>query len=484
MTIREIQEAVSKKLFSYLELTQDKLKTAKKNQNGEYITVCEDLALNAAKKADEMRSRQGNQAVEENPLLGIPLAIKDLIAVKGVRNTCGSKILQDYVPPYSATVIERLSGAGAVVIGKTNLDEFGMGSSNENSAFGPVLVPKTTDRVAGGSSGGSAAALVSESCLGALGTDTGGSIRLPASFCGVVGIKPTYGRVSRFGQVAFASSLDQIGPMANTVQDAALLLDLISGYDPMDSTSAPMPPTQCHLACGRSPSWKDLKVGIPEEYFKQGLDPQVEKAIRGVLRWLEKKGARCIPVELPHSRYAISVYYLVAVSEASSNLARYDAVRFGTRAVPAEASRNLSNFYEKNRSFFGDEVKRRILLGTFALSAGYADAYFKKASQVRRKIKTDFENAFKQVDFILGPVSSSTAFRIGEKVDDPLQMYLNDIYTIPVNLAGLPAMSLPCGKNDQGLSIGLHLIAPPFEEERMVSLAAAIQAQAVQGDFS
>lgn len=475
MTIRKTHEAVAKKLFSFVELTQDKLKIAQKNQWGEYITVCEPEALASARAADLLFEKEGPSIFTQKPLLGIPLAIKDLIMLNGVRTTCGSKIMENYIAPYTATVLNRLQGAGASFLGKTNLDEFGMGSSNENSAFGPVALPDFPDRVAGGSSGGSAAAVRGGSCLGALGTDTGGSIRLPASFCGVVGIKPTYGRVSRFGQVAYASSLDQIGPLAGNVEDAAQILDILSGYDDADSTSCPMPPTQCLLAAQSPVDWSKIRLGVPKEYFIEGLAPAVEAAVREKLQWAQAQGATLVEVSLPHTKYAVAVYYLVAVSEASSNLARFDGVRYGQRPVHAEEVRNLPEFYEKVRALFGAEVKRRIILGTFALSSGYADAYYRRACQVRRKIKEDFEAAFEKVDLILGPVAANTAFKIGEKVDDPLQMYLNDIFTIPVNLAGLPAMSLPCGQDTAGLPIGLQLIAPAFGEETMVSVAAAFE---------
>ncbi|MBI2712234.1 MAG: Asp-tRNA(Asn)/Glu-tRNA(Gln) amidotransferase subunit GatA [Bdellovibrio sp.] len=475
MKIRQTHEAIAKKTFSFLELTQDRLKLAKENKHQEYITVCADLALSAATKADAVFQKEGVQAFVRNPILGIPLAIKDLILIRNIRNTCGSKLLDNYVAPYSASVIQQLEGAGAVFIGKTNLDEFGMGSSNENSPYGSVSIPGFPERVAGGSSGGSAAAVKSGSCDAALGTDTGGSIRLPSSFCGIVGIKPTYGRVSRYGQVAYASSLDQIGPMARTVEDAGLLLDLITGHDFKDSTSIPMPPTRCAAASALMTEWSKIRLGVPEEYFKSGLHPDVEKPIRQALTWAEKQGAKLVPVQLPHSEYGVAVYYLIAVSEASSNLARFDSVRYGQRKVLAEDVRDLSTFYEINRSQLGEEVKKRILLGTFALSAGYSEAYFKRACQVRRKIKEDFDRVFNTVDFIVGPVSSTVAFKKGEKTQDPLQMYLNDIFTVPANLAGLPAMSLPCGQDSNGLSVGLQLIGPAFSEEFMVSLAAGFE---------
>lgn len=479
MTIRKTHEAVAQKLFSFVELTQDKLKIAKQNQFGEYLTVCEERVLASALAADQLFASEGADAFVRKPLLGIPLAIKDLIMLSGVRTTCGSKIMENYIAPYTATVLDRLEGAGASFLGKTNLDEFGMGSTNENSAYGPVLLPGHPGHVAGGSSGGSAAAVLSESCLGALGTDTGGSIRLPASYCGIVGIKPTYGRVSRYGQVAYASSLDQIGPMARTVEDAAQLLDIFSGFDGADSTSCPMPPTQCLKAAQSQVDWSKIRLGVPQEYFVGGLAPAVETSIQNALKWAQSQGARLVEVSLPHTAYAVAVYYLVAVSEASSNLARYDGVRYGQRPVHAEEVRNLPEFYEKVRALLGPEVKRRIILGTFALSAGYSEAYFQRACQVRRKIKEDFEKAFEKVDLIVGPVSANTAPQVGLPLSDPslgpLQMYLNDIYTVPANLAGLPAMSIPCGKDTAGLSVGLQLMAPVFGEELMVSVAAAFE---------
>ncbi|MGZ3699747.1 MAG: Asp-tRNA(Asn)/Glu-tRNA(Gln) amidotransferase subunit GatA, partial [Bdellovibrionota bacterium] len=415
---------------------------------------------------------------EKFPLLGVPLAIKDNMTIDGVRTTCASKMLENYIPPYTGTAVERLERAGSITLGKTNLDEFAMGGSNENSAYGPVRHATHEDRVPGGSSGGSATAVRAGLCVAALGSDTGGSIRLPASYSGIVGLKPTYGRVSRYGLVAFASSLDQIGPMTVSVSDAATLLEVMGGHDPLDSTSSPQASGAYRQATQREPDWKKLRIGVPKEYQVAGLSPDVEKAIHASLSWFENMGARLVPISLPHTKYSVAVYYLVAVSEASSNLARFDGVRFGVRPPEAAQAQDLASFYKKVRAGFGPEVKRRIILGTFALSSGYSDQYYRQACQVRRLIKQDFDEAFQKVDLIAGPVSPTTAFRLGEKSQDPLQMYLNDIFTIPANLAGLPSISVPCGKDREELSIGLHLQAPQFQEERLLSVAQAFEARA------
>jgi aspartyl-tRNA(Asn)/glutamyl-tRNA(Gln) amidotransferase subunit A len=472
-TIRHIHDAFDKKALSSVELTQAYLEAARKSQHNAYLTLCEERALNQARAADSILAKEGKVPRDRYPLLGIPLGIKDVLTMDGVKTTCGSKMLENYVSPYTATAVSRLEDAGAVSVGKLNMDEFAMGGSNENSAFGPVKHPTHPDRVPGGSSGGSATAVGAGLCVASLGTDTGGSIRLPASYCGIVGLKPTYGRISRYGLVAFASSLDQIGPMTNSVEDAALLLDVMSGHDPLDSTSLPRPKTQSFQATQTQPDWGRLRLGVPKEYFVGGLEPAVEKSIQNSLKWFESKGAKLVPVSLPHTPYSVAVYYILAVSEASSNLARFDGVRFGVRPPKAAEAKDLTDFYQSVRANFGPEVKRRIILGTFALSSGYSEAYFKRACQVRRLIQQDFDHAFKEVDFIVGPVAPTTAFKLGEKNSDPLQMYLNDIFTIPVNLAGLPAMSLPCGKDQQGLPIGLHLIAPQYGDEKMISVAQA-----------
>jgi len=407
---------------------------------------------------------------ERGPLSGIPLAIKDNICTKGIKTTCSSRILEGFVPPYESSVTERLHRSGYILVGKTNLDEFAMGSSTENSGYFVTHNPWDLDRVPGGSSGGSAAAVAADECLGALGSDTGGSIRQPAAFCGVVGFKPTYGRVSRYGLVAFASSLDQIGPITKNVKDAALLLGLISGHDPRDSTSVPVEVPDFGAGLGRE--IRGLKIGVPKEYFIEGLDPEVEQCVRDAIGVLERLGAEVIEVSLPHTGYAIATYYILATSEASSNLARFDGVKYGFRAE----GRDLIDMYMETRAAgFGPEVKRRIMLGTYALSAGYYDAYYKKAQQVRTLIKTDFEDAFKEVDVIVTPTSPTAAFRIGDKVSDPLQMYLSDIFTISVNLAGVPAISIPCGYTSEGLPVGLQVIGKHFDEEAVLRVSYAYE---------
>jgi aspartyl-tRNA(Asn)/glutamyl-tRNA(Gln) amidotransferase subunit A len=402
------------------------------------------------------------------PLLGVPIAIKDLILTKGVRTTAASKILADFIPPYDATVVEKLKQAGAVIVGKTNLDEFAMGSSNETSAFGPVRNPWNSDYVPGGSSGGSAAAISAGLAFGALGTDTGGSIRQPASLCSVTGMKPTYGRVSRYGVIAYASSLDQVGTFARTVRDCALLTEVISGYDVNDSTSLDSPVPKFTQAT--SESIKGLRVGIPKEYFIPGMDHEVEQAVRKAASVMQAGGAELVEISLPNTELALSVYYILAPAEASSNLARYDGVRYGTRASGA---RDLAELYTLSRSEgFGQEVQRRILVGSYVLSAGYYDAYYLKAQKVRTLIAKDFSNAFKdKCDLILCPASPTPAFKIGEKTEDPIAMYLSDIFTIPVNLAGLPGMCVPCGFSSSGLPIGVQLIGKPLDEATLFRTA-------------
>ncbi|MBI4608931.1 MAG: Asp-tRNA(Asn)/Glu-tRNA(Gln) amidotransferase subunit GatA [Candidatus Rokubacteria bacterium] len=431
-----------------------------------YLTVTREQALAQADAADK-RMKAGNPL---GPLDGVPLAIKDVICTRGVRTTCGSKILERFVPPYDATVVERLNAAGAVILGKANMDEFAMGSSTENSAFFPTRNPWDLDRVPGGSSGGSAAAVAADLAAGALGTDTGGSIRQPAAFCGIVGLKPTYGRVSRYGLVAFASSLDQIGPLAKDVADAALLLQATAGHDPMDSTSADVPVPDYLAALGQGAT--GLRLGIPSEYFIEGMDPEVDRVVREAVRVLETLGARTEPVSLPSTDYALAAYYLIAPAEASSNLARYDGVKYGYRA---RGGKDLVEMYGRTRAHgFGAEVKRRVMLGTYALSAGYYEAYYGKAQRVRTLVRRDFEQAFARVDLIVCPTTPNVAFKLGEK-EDPLQMYLNDIFTIPVNLAGLPGISLPCGFTLAGLPIGLQLIGKPFDEATLLRVAYAYE---------
>jgi aspartyl-tRNA(Asn)/glutamyl-tRNA(Gln) amidotransferase subunit A len=427
-----------------------------------YITRMPELAMEQATLADA-RFQKG----EAGPLTGIPLAIKDLICTQGVRTTCGSHILGNFIPSYDATVIEKLKASGAVFVGKANMDEFAMGSSTENSFFGRTHNPWDLGRIPGGSSGGSAAAVAADECIASLGSDTGGSIRQPAACCGIVGLKPTYGRVSRFGLVAFASSLDQIGPFGKDVRDVALLLNAISGHEPRDSTSVDTPVPDYTRAL--IDEVRPMVLGIPREYFIEGIDPEVESAVRQAIQTLEKLGAKVVEVSLPHSAYALAVYYIIAPAEASSNLARYDGVKYGFRA---KGNRDLLEMYKESRSQgFGAEVKRRIMLGTYALSAGYYEAYYRKASQVRTLIRKDFQKVFSQCDVLLMPTAPTPAFKLGEKVDDPLQMYLSDIFTIPCNLAGLPGLSLPCGFNKQGLPIGLQILANHFQEEKIFRVA-------------
>lgn len=430
-----------------------------------YLTVLED---EAKEKLYGLKSKD----TTDKPLLFIPLAIKDNLCTKGIRTTCASKILENFIPPYESTVTHRLLEAGAVFVGKTNLDEFAMGSSTENSGFFTTRNPWDTERVPGGSSGGSAAAVASHQCIAAIGSDTGGSIRQPAAFCGVVGLKPTYGRVSRYGLVAFASSLDQIGPITKTVEDSAILMNIISGHDPLDSTSADIDvPDYTSAIAG---DIKDIKIGIPDEYFGEGLDEEVESSVRKAIEVLEELGAKTVPINLPHTGYAVATYYILATSEASSNLARYDGVKYGFRAD----ANDLMEMYTETRSKgFGAEVKRRIMLGTYALSAGYYDAYYKKAQQVRTLIKQDFDTAFRNVDVILTPTTPTPAFRVGEKISDPLQMYLNDIFTISVNLAGTCAISVPCGFSSENLPIGLQIIGRPFDEMTILKVASAYEGE-------
>lgn len=430
-----------------------------------YISRDYDLAMKRAEQAD-IRFRNGNPT---SVLNGIPVAVKDNLCTRELRTTCGSRILENYIPSYDATAVKRIFEGGAVLAGKTNMDEFGMGSSTETSAFGPTRNPWNPEFVPGGSSGGSAAAVAAGETILALGTDTGGSIRLPAAYCGVVGIKPTYGRVSRYGLVSYASSLDQVGAMGRRVEDCAMLLSLICGHDPKDSTSAPvqMPSLQTSLTKGI----KGIRIGLPREYFVEGLDPRVKELILKAASMLERNGARVIEVSLPHTRHAISAYYLIATAEASSNLARYDGVKYGLRSE----GRDTLQMYELTRSAgFGREVKRRIMLGTYALSAGYYDAYYLKAQAAREMIRRDFEQVFEQVEGLIGPVSPGLPFRLGEKMNDPLQMYLVDVYTVSINLAGLPAMSIPCGMVD-GLPAGMQIIGRPFDEETLLRIGYAYE---------
>ncbi|MFH1091286.1 MAG: Asp-tRNA(Asn)/Glu-tRNA(Gln) amidotransferase subunit GatA [Pseudomonadota bacterium] len=427
-----------------------------------FITLSPDLALEQAQAAEKRIA-----AGDHHPLTGVPLALKDVLCTQGLTTTCGSNILKNFVPPYDAFVVSRLRRAGAVFLGKTNMDEFAMGSSTEHSAFGPTHNPWRLDHIPGGSSGGSAAAAAARMCAGALGSDTGGSIRQPASHCGVVGLKPTYGRISRFGLVAFASSLDQIGPITRNVTDAAVLMNTLAGYDPADSTSAPEPVPD--YTAGLDKDITGLKIGLPKEYFDRGLNPEVEQAVRTAVNALAALGAEVMEVSLPHMEYGVAAYYVVAPAEASSNLARYDGVKYGLRLG---GGRDLADMYRETRSAgFGPEVIRRIMIGTYVLSAGYYEAYYRKATQVRTLIRRDFEQALAQVDVIACPVSPLPAFKIGEMIHDPLTMYLTDAYTLCLNMAGLPGLSVPCGRTAAGLPIGLQLLGGYFQESTLLRVA-------------
>ncbi len=470
MQLHELKIHEAGRLLEKREITSEELTRAvlerieqKDGDVGAYLTVCADLAMEQAKEADKVIAKG-----EANPLTGIPLAIKDLICTKGTRTTCASRILENFVPPFDAFVMKRLNARNAVMVGKTNMDEFAMGSSSEHSAFKPTRNPWDLERIPGGSSGGSAAAVAADMCLGAIGSDTGGSIRQPASHCSVAGLKPTYGRVSRFGLVAFASSLDQIGPLTKDVEDSAIMLNAIAGYDRNDSTSAPreVPDYTAALKEGL----KGMKIGIPREYFEtEGVDDSVLKAVENAVSVVESLGAERVEISLPRTKDVVAVYYVIAPCEASSNLARYDGVKYGFRD-PGKS--DLIEMYRTTRSRgFGSEVKRRIIIGTYCLSAGYYDAYYGKASQVRHLIKRDYDKAFESCDAILAPTAPSPAFKIGEKIDDPLTMYLSDIFTLSVNLAGIPGMSVPCGFSPEGLPIGLQIVGNYFGEENILKTA-------------
>ena len=451
--------AVTESVLSRIQVVDDRVKA--------YITVTEDAARAQAAAADKRLAAKDAGSM----MLGIPVAIKDNMCTAGIRTTCASKILGNFIPPYDATVVRRLKQAGSVICGKPNLDEFAMGSSTENSGFHITRNPWNLECIPGGSSGGSAAAVAAGECIASLGSDTGGSIRQPAACCGVVGLKPTYGRVSRYGLVAFASSLDQIGPITKDVTDAAVLMNVIAGHDPADSTSANIAVPDFTAALQKDV--KGMKIGIPKEYFIEGMDPEVNTSVRNAVKTLEGLGATVKEVTLPHTAYAVATYYILATSEASSNLARYDGVKYGVRAGNAK---DLLDMYMKSRSQgFGPEVKRRIMLGTYALSAGYYDAYYKKGQQVRTLIKRDFDEAFKSVDIIATPTAPTAAFKIGEKSADPLQMYLSDIFTISVNLAGIPGISIPCGFTKNDLPIGLQLLGRHFDEETILHASFAYE---------
>lgn len=465
LTIHELHDLLIKKEVTSKEVTEvlfHRIKTVD-GKVGAYLTLTEEEASRQAQRVDEKIA--GGQKIGD--LAGIPIGLKDILCTKGIQTTCASKILEGYLPFYDGTVVRRLNEREAVLLGKLNMDEFAMGSSTENSGFQITRNPWNLERIPGGSSGGSAAAVAADLCIAALGSDTGGSIRQPASCCGVVGLKPTYGRVSRYGLVAFASSLDQIGPITKDVEDCAILMNAISGYDPCDSTSVNV----------EVPDYKEslisdvrgIRIGIPDEYFIEGMDPDVEKSVKEAIDHFTKRGAEVRKISLPHTEYAVAVYYIICTAEASSNLARYDGVKYGLRSG---SFRDLMEMYSDTREKgFGQEVKRRIILGTYVLSAGYYEAYYRKASQVRTLMRKDFEDAFQKVDVILTPTAPTPAFHIGEKVQDPLQMYLSDIFTIPVNLAGIPALSIPCGFSRDNLPIGLQIMGRHFDEERLLRVA-------------
>jgi aspartyl-tRNA(Asn)/glutamyl-tRNA(Gln) amidotransferase subunit A len=469
LTLEQAREQLRTGGVSSVELTEAMLErvVALDNRINAYLTLTPEASLEAAREADRRLA-----AGDEAPLLGIPIAVKDIIHIEGVPTTCGSRILEEYIPTYDATVVEKLRAAGAVLMGKTNTDEFAMGSSTENSAYVTTRNPWDLERVPGGSSGGSAAAVAAGMAYGALGSDTGGSVRQPAALCGVVGVKPTYGRVSRYGLVAFASSLDQIGVFGRTVADSAILLTAIAGHDPCDSTSLQVPvPDYAALPAGET-DLTGVRVGVPQEYFAAGTEPAVESAVREAIAQLEALGATAVAISLPHTEYALPVYYLIAPAEASANLARYDGIRYGART----AGKDLWDTYEKTRGqHLGPEVIRRIMLGTYALSAGYYDAYYLKAQKARTLIKRDFDEAFREVDVIVTPTTPGTAFKIGEIADDPLAMYLQDILTLAMNLAGICGLSLPCGFDDGGLPIGLQVMGPALGEPAVFRVAHAYE---------
>jgi aspartyl-tRNA(Asn)/glutamyl-tRNA(Gln) amidotransferase subunit A len=475
LTIDAACDAVQKRTVSSMALVETHYEHIKKEDGtiGAYLTLTRERAMEQADRMDRLAA----EGKTLPPLGGVPFAIKDVMCTRGVRTTAGSKILENFIPPYDCTAVARLEAAGAVVLGKLNCDEFAMGSSNENSAYGPVRNPRDKSRVPGGSSGGSAAAVAAGMAVATLGSDTGGSIRQPASFCGVVGLMPTYGRVSRYGLIAFASSLDHIGPITRTVRDAAIVLRAVAGRDPLDSTSAdvPVPDYEQELA----KPIRGLRLGVPKEYFGEGLDSEVRSGVEVAIQKLAAEGAEIVPISLPHTPYAIPTYYVIATAEASANLARYDGVRYGYRAPHP---RTLAEMYRLSRDQgFGAEVKRRIMLGTYALSAGYYDAYYLKAQKVRTLIARDFADAFTKVDAVVTPTAPTAAFRLGEKADDPLAMYLADIYTVTADLAGVPGISVPCGNTRSGLPIGLQVLGRHFEEGTVLRVAQAVEDSTVRG---
>jgi len=471
LTVSQALDALRSGACSSRELTQACLERIERLEPAlhAFITFTPEQALAQAEAADRRRKQAGGDAGSLPALLGLPIAVKDVLALAGVRCTCGSRILENFVPPYTATTVQRLLDAGVVVVGKTNTDEFAMGSSTENSAYQPSHNPWDVQRVPGGSSGGSAAAVAGRMVPAALGTDTGGSVRQPASFCGITGLKPTYGRNSRYGLVAYGSSLDTVGAFGRTAEDVALLFERMAGYDPRDATSMdlPVPPIDLSRAEVRG-----LRIGVPQEYFIAGIQPEVEQAVRQAIATFESLGATVHPIHLPHTEYALPVYYLIAPAEASANLARYDGVRFGL-STPADG---LWDVYRQSRGAgFGPEVKRRIMLGTYALSAGYYDAYYGQAQKVRTLIKRDFEQAFETVDCVAAPVAPSTAFRLGEHTDDPLAMYLEDVFTLPANLAGVPGLTFPVGFDGHGMPVGMQLMGPHYREDLLFCMAHVYQ---------
>ena len=465
LTIHELHELLVKKEVTSREAAEALYRQIKKvdGKVGAYLTLTEEEAFRQADQVDHKIAR--GEVIGD--LAGVPVGLKDILCTKGIRTTCGSKILEEYIPFYDGTVAKRLKERDAVILGKFNMDEFAMGSSTENSGFQITRNPWNLERIPGGSSGGSAAAVAADECIAALGTDTGGSIRQPASCCGVVGLKPTYGRVSRYGLVAFASSLDQIGPITKDVEDCAILMNAISGYDPYDSTSVNVEVPDYKQSLIKD--IKGIRIGIPDEYFIEGMDPDVEKSVTQAIDHFKKWGAEVQKISLPHIEYAVATYYIICTAEASSNLARYDGVKYGLRP---KGFRDLMEMYTRTRAEgFGKEVKRRIILGTYVLSAGYYEAYYRKASQVRTLMRMDFEEAYQKVDVVITPTAPTPAFRIGEKVEDPLQMYLSDIFTIPVNLAGIPAISIPCGFSHEELPIGLQIMGKHFDEGKLLRVA-------------
>ena len=465
--IRNSIESGERKASAIAEASFEKIK-ARDPQIHAYLSTSRERALEQASRIDDLAAKGKPLPV----LAGVPVGIKDVLTIEGLQATAGSKILEGYRAPYTATAVQKLEAAGAVVLGKLNCDEFAMGSSNENSAYGPVHNPHALDRVPGGSSGGSAAAVAAGMAVATLGTDTGGSIRQPASFCGVVGVLPTYGRVSRYGLIAFASSLDRVGPFTANVRDAATVLGVIAGHDPQDATSSPLPITDYTAELDKGVA--GLRLGVPSEYFAEGLDPEVRAAVERSIDQLRAVGASIKPISLPHTRYAVPTYYVVATAEASANLARFDGVRYGFRAKDAGT---LSAMYRRSRDLgFGAEVKRRIMLGTYVLSAGYYDAYYKKAQQVRRLLAEDFLKVFTEVDAILTPTAPTPAFKLGEKVDDPVSMYLADIYTVTASLAGICGLSVPCGKSSEGLPIGVQILGKYFDEAMILRVAQTVEA--------